>query len=104
MAISPELIQQLIWIVSPQSPGGQMITAREFQQIMGTLTSIVMAGLAGVLVGAVAGKFAREMPVPLIFTDTGAQIEATADRELWLELMEAFEEARSRAYKRTYRR
>jgi len=39
-----------------------------------------------------------------IFTDTGTQIESLTDRELWLELMEAFEEARSRAYKRTHRR
>jgi len=39
-----------------------------------------------------------------IFTDTGTQIESLTDRELWLELMEAFEEARSRANKRTHRR
>jgi len=31
-----------------------------------------------------------------IFTDTGTQIESLTDRELWLELMEAFEEARKR--------
>jgi len=39
-----------------------------------------------------------------IFTDTGTQIESLTDRELWLELMEALEEARSRANKRTHRR
>jgi len=128
VAITPELIQQMLISVSPWGPGGRRITPQEFQQITAALTGIVAgtlaAGMVGMLTGAVVGRFSREtafgireiagLPIPVlkevsagtaaVFTDTGTQIESLTDRELWLELMEAFEEARSRAHKRTSRR
>jgi len=111
--ITPELIQQMIVSVLPWSPGGVKITAQEYRDIVNTLTNIVagvmVAGLTGILIGSITGRFSSEtmfevkeiagIPVPVpgrIFTDTGSQIESLTDRELWLELMEAFEEARKR--------
>jgi len=63
--ITPELIEQMITAVSPYGPGGRRITVAEFQDIVKTLTSILMgamvAGAIGLLGGAVAKRFTSEI-------------------------------------------
>jgi len=59
-----ELIRRLFWAVLPESPGGPRITAQEFQRIVGALTGVVAGALATgaavMLIGAIAGRFAKE--------------------------------------------